>query len=117
MTRMYLSPVASAGAKIGLILIECLIGLYNLASFPIRKVTPKIYSLAVAISGGLYTFKFFGELSEHLAAFAATAVGLAIGVFIIKLVHKILNQKIGPKIAFMINSPFGIRLNRYYTPM
>lgn len=117
MTRKYLSPAATAGAKIGLILIECLIGLFNLVSFPIRKISFKGYMVISAAIGVFYVVKFHATLMAHLSVLGFVFVGFAAGVFGVKLIHKLLNKKVAPKVAFMINSPLGIPLNRYHAPV
>lgn len=116
MTRKYLSPAATTSAKIGLILIECLIGLFNLISFPIRKISFKGYLVVSAAIGVFYVYHFHASLVTHLPILVFVVFGFAAGLFGIKLIHKLLNKKVAPKVAFMINSPLGIPLNRYHVP-
>lgn len=114
MTRMYLSPTASTFAKIGLVFVECLIGLYNLITYPIRKISLKAYIFLVITAAGFYAISgHFGlEISLSMIIIAATVFTVAI--IASKLIYNYLSKKVSPKIALLINSPLGIPLNRFY---
>lgn len=114
MTRVYLSPTATLFAKIGLLIIECLIGLYNIVTFPIRKITLKAYSFIILGSGVLYAISYFSDPKIHLVAFLAVLFVFSVAVVSCKAIYNILNDGIGNKIAYMINSPCGIETNRFY---
>ena len=113
MNRMYLSPTASIFSKICLSFVEVLIGLYNLITFPIRKITLKTYSIILLISGVLYTAVFYAEFKVHLLPFVATLAIFTIGIFTAKSVYNILRKKVSPRVAYLINSPLGIPVNKY----
>lgn len=114
MTRMYLSPTASIFAKIGLLFVECLIGLYNLITFPIRKITFKAFSCILVAFGVFYAAAFRTELMDHLFGFIAVLGIFVISIFVTKIIYKYLNKKVSPKVAYLMNSPLGIPLNRYH---
>lgn len=116
MTRMCLSPAATTCVKFVLILIECLIGLFNLISSPIRMINAKFYVFIVAAFSAFYAYMFHDNLMVYMYAYIIAVIGFAISVYGMKVLYKILNKNIGPKIALMVNSPFGIRLNRHYGP-
>ena len=114
MTRMYLSPTASVFVKVGLILIECLIGLYNLITFPIRMITLKAYGIILIGTSILYTILFYNSILSHLWAFGVVFGVFTAAIVLSKLFYKLLNKKVAPRIAYLINSPLGIQMNRYH---
>lgn len=114
MTRMYLSPAATTFAKIGLLIIQLMIGLFNVITFPIRKITLKAYALLLAAVGLCYPVIFQVEMNVYIPAFAISVGILAVGLIAIRVIYKVLNKKVSPKVAYMFNSPLGIRLNRFY---
>ena len=114
MTRKYLSPTASAFARAGLLLIECLIGLYNLITFPIRKIGLKSYLITTCIGCAIYAGCFYADLQKYLALFILSWIGFTAIIIVSKLLHKALNKKVLPKVAYLINSPLGIPLNKFY---
>lgn len=117
MTRMYLSPTATVFAKIGLLFIELIIGIFNLAVFPIRKIGLKAYALIMLVSGAGYAVQFHNNLTAHLAVLLIGFVLLAAFILAVKGLHKLINNKISPKVAMMVNAPLGIRRNKYYAPV
>lgn len=114
MTRMYLSPTATVFAKIGLVFVQILMGLCSAITFPIRKITLKAYGLILVVAGAAYTVCFHADLKAHLTALMAVFGLLAVSIVLTRLVHKILTNKVGPRVAVMINSPLGIPLKKYY---
>lgn len=116
MTRMYLSPTATVFAKIGLLMIEALIGLFNLIMFPIRKINLKSYGIFMLIYSFLYVFLFNSNLEKHLMTCVVLFAIFSISIIVTKILYKLLNKKIMPRIAYMLHSPLGIKLNRFYTP-
>ena len=114
MTRMYLSPTASTFAKIGLIFVECLIGFYNLITYPIRKITLKAYLFVLVASGVLYAALFPFALTDKLVLFFLVATLFTVSIFVTRMLYKLLNQKISPRVAYLISSPLGIPLNRFH---
>lgn len=114
MTRIYLSPTATFFAKVGLIFIEFLIGLYNLITYPIRKITIKRYCGLLLFASAFYVVGNFLGLKLTLEALALTAIMLAVAIIITRMFYKYLKNKVSPKIAFLISSPMGIPLNKFY---
>lgn len=114
MTRMYLSPTATLFAKIGLIVVECLIGLYNLITYPIRKISLKAYILFVIAAGGFYAAGDRFGLEISLVTMIIAVVMFTVAIVVSKLIYHYLNKKVSPKVALLINSPLGIPLNRFY---
>lgn len=111
---MYLSPTATVFAKIGLVLVQCLMGLCSIVTFPVRKITLKAYGLILVVSSIFYGALFHSDPMAHLVALVAGFGLLAVGIVVCKLIHKILTQKVSPKVALLVNSPMGIPLNKYY---
>ena len=109
MTRIYLSPTATFFVKCALILVEGLIGLYNLFSYPIRKITIKRYCKLMLLTG-----VFCAAGSQNAKIFVFVAIALAMAVITTRLLHKHLKTKVSPKIAYLISSPMGIPLNKFY---
>lgn len=114
MTRMYLTPTTTTFVKVCLLFIECFIGLYNLVTLPIRKMTFKAYACVSLISGVLHAIVFGVNLKDQLIAFVVTACLLAAIIFTTRFLYKVLKKKVSPKVAYLINSPMGIPLNRFY---
>ena len=114
MTRMYLTPTTTAFVKVCLVFIECLIELYNLVTLPIRKITFKAYICVSLITGTLHGIMFGANLKDQLIAFVIIAGALAATIFTTRFVYKVLKKKVSKKLAYLINSPFGIQLNRFY---
>lgn len=114
MIRVYLSPTATTFAKIGLIFAEFLIGLFNLASWPIRIIKWKTYMFVTALLGILYVVAFYGDIKTHLVGFVAVLGILGVSTIAFRALHKYFQNYLSPKIAEMINSPLGIRTNRFH---
>lgn len=114
MTRMYLSPTASILVKIGLFFVECIIGLYNLITFPIRKITLKAYGYILLIAGAFYTAAFHSDLKVYFVLFLVVLGAFAASILIFKLIYNILRKKVSPRVAYLMNSPLGIPLNRFH---
>ena len=114
MTRMYLAPTTTTFVKVCLIFIECFIELYNLLTLPIRKMTFKAYLCASLISGVLHGIIFDTGLKDHLIALAVVMGLYAAIIFVTRFIYKLLKKKVSKKIAYLINSPMGIPLNRFY---
>lgn len=114
MTRMYLSPTATIFAKIGLLVVELIIGLFNVITYPIRKISLKTYGLIVLAVGVCYPVIFPVEIKAYAVALVIWTIAFTIGLFTIRAIHKVLNKKVSPRVAMMINSPLGIQLNRFY---
>ena len=115
MTRMYLSPTATTFAKIGLLFIQLMIGLFNVVTYPIRKITLKAYAFLVLAIGAGYPVVFSVDLNTYALVF-----GISVGIFTAaliatRIIYKVLNKKVSPRVAFMFNSPLGIQLNRFYS--
>lgn len=114
MTRMYLSPTATFFAKAGLFFVECLIGLYNLITYPIRKITIKAYlALLLFAAGSYFVGNYFGYNLDLVATIAALVV-FTIAIYVSKMLHKYFKNKVSPKVAFLLSSPLGIPLNKFY---
>ena len=114
MVRVYLSPTATTFAKIGLVIAEILIDLFNLVSWPIRKVNAKAYMIIAALLGILYVVAFHADLRAHLVGFSVVLGMFAVSIFTCRALHKYFKSYLSPKIAEMINSPLGIRTNRFH---
>lgn len=114
MTRIYLSPTATFFAKIGLIFVECLIGLFNLITYPIRKIKIKAYCFLAIFAGVFYAAgNHFGLEIDSTSLIIAFAV-FTVAIIASKVIYKYLKNKVSPKVAILINSPLGIPLNRFY---
>lgn len=114
MTRMYFSPTASTFARIGLIFVECLIGLYNLITFPIRKITFKAYCVVILISGLLYAVNVHFNMRSNLGLFIFALGLFTASIFVTRAIYNYLSKKVSPRVAMLINSPLGIPRNRFY---
>lgn len=114
MTRMYLSPTASTFAKIGLIFVECLIGLFNLITYPIRKITFKTYGAMLLLAGALYAISLYFGLEVNLTLLVGFFALFTASIFLFRAIHKFLSKKVSPRVALLINSPLGIPRNKYY---
>lgn len=114
MTRMYLAPTTTTFVKVCLVFLECLIEFYNLITLPIRKMTFKAYTAITLISGVLHGIMFSGGLHDTLVAVGVIAGFLAATIFVTRFVYKVLKKKVSKKLAYLINCPFGIPLNRFY---
>lgn len=114
MTRIYLSPTASAFAKIGLFFVECLIGLYNLITFPIRKITLKVYSVIFISTSILCAISVYFNSQINTAVIIGALALFTVSIFITRAIYKYLNKKVSPRVAFLMNSPLGIPLNKFY---
>ena len=114
MTRIYLSPAASTFAKIGLVMVEILIGLYNLVTYPVRTMTFKAYCFSVTTTTALYMLIFHADLMKYLTYFVLGFCIFTANIFITKAIHKVLKKKVSPRVALLINSPLGIPRNRFY---
>lgn len=114
MTRMYLAPTTTTFVKVCLIFIECFIELFNLITLPLRKMTFKAYLYVSLIAGVFYGIMNGAGLQDFLIAVVATMGLLAATIFTTRFVYKVLKKKVSPKVAYLINSPMGIPLNRFY---
>lgn len=115
MTRMYLSPTATFFAKIGLFFIECLIELYSLITYPFRKLTLKKYSCIVFISCAFYVISCYLGLKLNVVNLIVSVIAFTIITITSKLFYNYLKKKVCPRIAYLINSPMGIPLNKFYS--
>lgn len=114
MVRVYLSPTATTFAKIGLVFAEIFIGLFNLVSWPLRKISKKAYVFIVTLFGILYVVAFHADLEAHLVGFAVVLGMFTVSIFTCRALHKYFKNYLSPKFAEMINSPLGIRTNRFH---
>ena len=114
MTRMYLAPTTTTFVKVCLVFIECLIEFYNLITLPIRKMTFKAYLGVSLITGVLHGIMFGANLKDLLISLFVIAGFLAATIFVTRFVYKVLKKKVSKKLAYLINCPFGIPLNRFY---
>lgn len=114
MTRMYLSPTATAIAKVFLVFAEFLIGLYNIVSFPIRKVTFKAFCRISLGACAAYALVYRAELTSYLYALGAALVLFAASIILSRLLYNVLKKKVSKKVAYLLNSPLSIPLNRFY---
>ena len=114
MTRMYLAPTTTTLVKVCLVFIECFIELYNLITLPIRKMTFKAYLCVSFLLGVLHGITSGAGLKEQLIAFVVVMGLLAVTIFATRFIYKVLKKKVSPKVAYLINSPMGIPLNRFY---
>lgn len=114
MTRMYLAPTTTTFVKVCLLFIECFIELYNLITLPLRKMTFKAYICIALISTALHGIMFDTGLKDLLIAFTVIMSVLAATIFTARFVYKLLKKKVSPKVAYLLNSPMGIPLNRFY---
>lgn len=114
MTRMYLSPAATTLVKILLAFVECLVGLYNFITYPIRKVTFKAYFCISLIACALYAAMYHSELTEHLIVLGSVLGIFAASILATRLVYTVLKKKVSKKVAYLFNSPLCIPLNRFY---
>ena len=114
MTRMYLAPSTTTFVKVCLVFVECFIELFNLITLPLRKMSFKAYICVSLISGVLHGITFGFNLKDQLVAIIVVMGVLAAAIFTTRFVYKILKKKVSPKVAYLINSPMGIPLNRFY---
>ena len=114
MTRMYLSPTATAFAKIGLLFIQLMIGLFNVVTYPMRKITLKTYVFLLLAIGVGYPVVFSVDFKTYALAYGISAGILTAALIATRIIYKVLNKKVSPRVAFMFNSPLGIQLNRFY---
>lgn len=114
MTRKCLSPTATVFAKIGLFFIEVLIELFNLISYPVRKISLQAYSVLSLICGGLLVhFIYSGQTREFNCLFLSFVVG-TVFILLVNRLYKYLNKKVMPRVAYLFNSPLGIPTNKFY---
>lgn len=114
MTRMYLAPSTTAFVKVCLLFIECFIELFNLITLPIRKMTFKAYICVSLIATALHSTMFGAGLKDLLIALVVIMGLLAATIFTTRFIYQVLKKKVSKKIAYLINTPMGIPLNRFY---
>lgn len=114
MTRMYLAPTTTTFVKVCLLFIECFIELYNLITLPLRKMTFKAYVCVALVSTALHGIMVGAGLKDLLIAFVVALGLLAATIFTTRFIYKVLKKKVSKRIAYLINSPMGIPLNRFY---
>lgn len=117
MSRMYLSPTATTFVKIALCFVECFIGLYNLITYPIRKINIRAYCLISALICVIYLVNSYLKLEPNLFELIITLVAFTVSIIFIRMLYNLLNKKVSPRVAMLINSPLGIPLNKFYYPV
>ena len=114
MVRVYLSPAASTLVKAGLLLAEMLIVLFNILSYPIRKISFRAYLAITAVVSVVLRLYLKNNVAAFLGALTTVIIVSAVVIILTNTLYNYLKKKLSPKIAVLFNSPFGIPTNRYY---